>query len=252
MRIVLALAILLLSTSLATAADDPPTRWMLAVASDRADGVTLVNGVPIHRFAKSGSGKENLSTASLPLAPWLVNGRNVIEVRIAKVAPGGKVGTQFVKSEAQFRDGTLEFVETPLTVAFEAAAEGLPRWRFLDAEPIGQDEAGLRKAVAALHAAVAKADTKTMMAVRKPYFDDLTRIYGAPPPDLEKQLAAELKQGKLRPLPAKLTVSTAHDGKVAIVETAEGTAPIRADAKDGHMELGQYWSKLDGKWLLIR
>lgn len=252
MRIVLALALFLLTGALARAADDPPTRWMLAVASDRADGVALVNGVPIHRFAKSGSVKENLSTASLPLAPWLVNGRNVIEVRIAKLGSGGKVGTQFVKSEAQFMDGRLQFVETAQTVAFEARAEGLPRWRFLDAEPMGADESGLRTAVSALHAAVGKADTKGMMSVRKPYFDDLTQIYGAPPPDLEKQLAAELKQGKLRPLPGKLTVSTAHDGKVAIVETAQGGAPIRADAKDGHMELGQYWSKLDGKWLVIR
>jgi len=250
MRALLALG-LMLWTAASQAADDPPARWMLAVASDRADGVALVNGVPIHHFAKAGKA-DQASTSSLSLAPWLVNGRNVIEVRIVEVAAGGNVGAQFIKSEREFMEGKMQRVEAPQTLRFEAEAAGLPRWSFLDAAPMAGDEAGLRKAVADLHAAVAKRDVKAMVAARKPFFDDLSQIYGAPPPDMEQQLAADLKRSKLAPLPAKLTVSTAHDGKVAIVETATGEAPIRAEAKDGRMELGKYWAKLGGKWLIVR
>jgi hypothetical protein len=252
MRTLLTILLVWLTTGYAAAADDPPMRWTLAVASDRADGIALVNGVPIHRFVKASSTKQNLSTASLSLAPWLINGRNVIEIRVSKLAPDGEVGTQLIKSEDQLMQGKMERIAAPGSHKFEVDAQTLPRWRFLDAEPLGNDQPALLKAVAALHAAAGKADAKAMMAARKPYFDDLSQIYGPVPPDLEKQLAAELKRGKLQPLSNQLRVTTAHDGKLAIVETPDGEAPIRAEGKDGRMEIGTYWAKLDGKWLMVR
>jgi hypothetical protein len=243
-------ALLALTTGAARAQPEGAARWTIAVAADKADDVVLANGAPIHRFAKVES-KDGLSTASIPLAPWLVNGRNTIEVRVDRLAPGGEVKAKLAKSEDDGFGGWRP-VAAGQAATFEEQADGLPRWRFLDAEPMGADEAGLRKAVAALHAAAAKRDVKTMLAIGKPYFDDLSKIYGAPPPGYERELAAELKKAKLRPLPAELRISTAHDGKLAIVETLGGEAPIRAEARDGHMDLGRYWAKLDGQWRTVR
>lgn len=252
MRILSALLLLLLTVGRAGAADDPPTRWTLAVSSDRADGVALVNGVPIHRFAKAGATDKNASTASLQLAPWLVNGPNVIEVRMTRQAPGGEVGARVIKSERQMLDGEFERLVAPHTMTIHLEAQGLPRWRFLDAEPLGSDQPGLLKAVAGLHAAAAKADARALMATRKPFFDDMSQIYGPAPAGYEAELGAELTRAKLAPLPERLRIATAHDGKLAIVETPDGQAPVRAEAKDGRMLIGQYWAKLDGQWLLVR
>jgi hypothetical protein len=252
MRFLLALALLILAALPSNAADDPPTHWTLAVASDRADGIALVNRVPIHRFSRAAAPKDAASTASLSLAPWLVNGANVIEVRVTKIGTGGSVGTRLIKSQDELMSGKMEQIIAPRSVTIEAQVTGLPRWRFLDAEPIGTDQPNLLKAVAAVHAAAGKGDAKTLMATRKPYFDDLSQIYGPVPPDLEKQLAAELKGAKIEPLSERLRITTAHGDKLAIVEAPDGRAPIRASGKDGQMELGLYWAKLDGQWLLIR
>lgn len=245
----LLLLLLLLPAGAALAQPEGAARWMIAVAAAKADGAVLVNGVPVHRFAKAGT-EDGLSTTSLPLAPWLVNGRNVVEVRADRIAAGGEVKAKLVKSDDDESD--WKPVAAGQTLAFEEQADGLPRWRFLDAEPMGGDEAGLRKAVAALHAAAAKRDVKAIMATGKPSYDDLSKLYGDPPPDLDKQLAAELKESKLRPLPKDLKVSTAHGGKLAIVETAGGEAPIYAESKDGRMDIGRYWAKLDGQWRAVR
>jgi len=249
MRSLVALLLFLLVPGAALAQPEGAMRWMIAVAADKADGAVLVNGVPIHRFAKVEK-KDGLSTASLPLAPWLVNGRNVIEVRADRIAAGGEVKAKLVKSDDD--EGDWKPVAAGRTLTLDEQADGLPRWGFLDAEPMGGDEAGLRKAVAALHAAAAKRDAKAIMATGKPNFDDLSKLYGDPPPDMDKHLAQELKAAKLRPLPKDLKISTAHGGKLAIVETAAGGAPIRADAKDGHMDLGRYWAKFDGQWRVVR
>lgn len=244
------LLLLLLPAGAAQAQPEGAARWMIVVAADKADGAILVNDVPVNRFAKA-AGKDGLSTTSLPLAPWLVNGRNVVRVRADRIAAGGEVKAKLVKTDDDGFGGWKP-VAAGQALDFEEQVEGLPRWRFLDAEPMGADEAGLRKAVAALHAAAARRDVKAMMATGKPNFDDLSKLYGDPPPDLDKQLAAELKKAKLRPLPKELKVSTAHGGRLAIVETAQGEAPIAAESKDGRMDIGRYWAKLDGGWRTVR
>lgn len=247
------LAFLLLLTAMPVrAADDPPTHWALAVLSDRADGLTLVNGVPIHGVAKAGATEKNASTTTIPLAPWLVNGRNVIEVRLIRLAPGGELGARVIKSQQQMMEGEFERLIAPHTITFQVEADGLPRWRFLDAEPLGNDQPALLKAVAALHAAAARADAKALMAMRQPYFDDMAKIFGPAPPGYEDELADELKRAKLAPLPDRLRINTAHEGKLAIVDTPEGLAPVRAEISGGRMLIGQYWAKLDGQWLLVR
>jgi hypothetical protein len=124
--------------------------------------------------------------------------------------------------------------------------------RKLEGQDMRRDQPNLLKAVAALHAAAARSDAKAMMAARKPYFDDLSQIYGAPPPDLEAELAKELKGAKVQPLPEYLQVTPAHDGRLVVVESIEGLAPVRAEGKAGRMELGRYWAKLDGQWLMVR
>jgi hypothetical protein len=252
-RLRVCLAFLLLLTAMpAVAADDPPTQWSLAVLTDRADGMTLVNGVPIHGFTKAGASEKNTSTVNLPLAPWLVNGRNVIEVRLTKLAPGGELGARVIKSERDMAEGQFERLLAPHTITFQLETQGLPRWRFLDAEPLGNDQPALLKAVAALHAAAARADGKALVAMRKPYLDDMSQLFGPPPAGYEDELTDELKQARLAPLSDRLRISTAHDGRLAIVENPDGRAPVRAEIAGGRMEIGFYWAKLDGQWLLVR
>src|SRR5262245_45384118 len=130
MRVWLAFLSLLLAMPARAATDDPPTAWTLVVLSDRADGVVLVNGVPIHRFAKAGATEPSPSTTELQLGQWLLNGDNLVEVKMTKQAPGGEVGAQLIKSEQDRKEGELERLIAPHTITFELeGVKDLPRWR---------------------------------------------------------------------------------------------------------------------------
>jgi hypothetical protein len=106
--------------------------------------------------------------------------------------------------------------------------------------------------VAALRAAYAKGDAKTIVALYRPFGDDLKPYAGDIMAGAEESLAQGLKTAKVAPLPAGLTVARFYGNRLFVVAGPDGAAPIQVTNGDQTLEAGRFWILKNGKWQIIR
>lgn len=242
-----------LSASLAFTASiahaDPPN-VAVNVIHGAAVGIIRVNGVPIHRFTPTPDGGS--STDVIGIGQWVVEGDNTVTVE-TQSKDGGTTRVAVVRTigEPDLFDGEIAGAGS---TQCKVPLKGVPRWGWLDAEQWTGDNQALLAAVAALHVAFGKGDTKAIMRLYKPFADDMQPYMG---PLAESDLAEPLKGGTVQPLPTDLTIDSYYDHRLFVVRRGDGSAPIRvlneAVVKGmPALEAGEYWIRKGGQWQIIR
>jgi hypothetical protein len=190
------------------------------VIHGRSQGDVRVNGVPVHRFIPTRDGEP--ATDIISIGQWVVDGENSITVE-SVTKDGGSTRVVIVRTmdEPNLFDGEIAGAGT---TEYKLPLKDVPHWGWLDAEQWTGDSQALLAAVAALHAAFANADVKAIMALYKPFADDMLPYMGPLPED---DLAEPLKGATVQPLPADLTVESFYDHRLFAVRRADGSAPIR-------------------------
>ena len=242
------IAILLLATNAALAAG--PANITANVIHDQAQGVLRVNGVPVHRFSGTPPGDSGPLTDAVGLGQWLVEGDNLIEVETE--GPAGKE-TQLVIVAAPDAPNLYEGkVQGSGKTSYKLALKDVPRWGWFSADAWTGDDQDLLAAVGALHAAYAKGDAKTIVALYKPFADDMKPYAGDVLAGAEEGIAEGLKTAKVAPLPAGLTVAGFYGNRLFVVAAPDGSAPIQVSNGDSTLEAGRFWIRKDGRWQIIR
>ena len=131
----------------------------------------------------------------------------------------------------------------------------MPKWRWLNATPVDAGAQGLTDSVGKLHKAFSTSALDDIVLLAEPFFAENELAGGPSATDFREQVGPMLKAGKLVPLP-KLTATRHADGKLFRVVGADGKPPIVVVIKQGDMtnaiRMGEWWSKLDGNWKLVR
>ena len=232
-----------------------PTNITVNVNYENAAGWILVNGVPIHRF-EGGAPEEGMSspTDAVNVGLWLVNGPNTLAVESKALAEGGRADVTIVSGFGE-ADLLKETIAGDGRVELAVTGENMPRWGWEDAEAVSGDGADLLETVAALHAAVEAKDTDAFEKAQEASIADLTQVWGPMPDEMRQEMRAFITATPVQPLPADLVATPHLDGRLWVVASPEGMAPIRVvDDQDANMriETGMYWIKKDGRWQIIR
>ena len=243
-------------------------QFLLVIKHDGSQGVARINGVPAHHFSSSlGQGSETDSVGSMSM--FAKNGANVITVEARPEAAGHKASTEVsvIVNTGSFDDLNKSLFTQKIdgsgSATYTVVLQGVPQWAFLTGTAWSGDKNAVLAAVRALHKAYADRDFKTIEAVQKAGFDDLSAAMGealGSYADLCADQRKLLKTAKLSPLDAQLTVESFYDGRLLVVSDKDGLAPIRlasaAVDKEGRpketMATGQFWIYRDGKWSVIR
>jgi len=249
------LAAVLVAGWMLPAAAQEPTNITVNVNYLNAAGRILVNGVPIHRF-EGGAPEEGMGrpTDAVNVGLWLVNGANVLAVESKALAEGGQAEVVIVRGFDE-ADLLRETIAGEGRVELAVAGENLPRWAWEDAEAVAGDGGDLLQAVAALHAALEAKDVDAFERAQEASIADLTQVWGPMPEEMRREMRAFLTATPVQPLPADLVATPHLDGRLWVVATPEGAAPIRVvDDQDANMriETGMYWVRKDGRWQIVR
>lgn len=231
-----------------------PPSWTLNLLYEDAEGVVVINGVPVHHFPRRFPDGTVTGTSFFGISEWLVNGGNRIEIRIAKVVNDGWVESLLAKSREDLEKPRERRVQPGIVTLSESAAE-VPGWSWLTAEPLGNDEAGVRAAVGALHAALERNNLKAFDQMRVPLEKDFEALWAKLSERERGNLHRQLTAGKVEPLATPLSIDLAYGGRLVGVSGPDGQAPVRVElGQDSPVpfETGQFWAKLDGQWKLVR
>ena len=133
----------------------------------------------------------------------------------------------------------------------------MPRWGWFTADPWTGDDKALLAAVAALHAAYAKGDVKTIIALYQPFEDDLKPYAGSVLEGAAEGLAGTLKGATVAPLPTSPRVERFYGNRLFVVEGPDAAPPIvvtNESVVQGQpvLQSGQFWIRKQGKWWIIR
>jgi hypothetical protein len=219
--------------------------------------------------------------SQMKLNPWIVEGRNPIEVRLGP-PPGGKVDSgaelkmQVLKAEhgkelapdASLLSFVWSEAEQPLekeglTPVFEAPvpiAEGHGRWAWEDATPFADgDRPDVEALVFALHAALAARDEATVVAYLGVKTEEYARALDVPAAELESDLRATLREHFAAPDwhmdpvdPAQLALEPSAGGKLVTVTEAGGRAPLRGEGDGKKYTLDLTVSRLAHGFTIVR
>ena len=254
----------------ASALADPPQPVTLNVNAIGAQGVVRINGIPLRYFKEAGPKTTSsaagtftdasptgfMSTTYLLLC---TNGDNQVSIEAQTTDPKGEVRMTLVKSmdaPALF-DQTLKKAGT---LNYTLAQTGLPEWTWVTADKVADGKGELLKTVAAYQQAFVKKDIATIHAFEKSYFDNMMKMMPMPPGELQEGLKEDGKQisaAKLQPMaPADdLQVESYMDGRLYVVLDKNHNAPVILEAPDapGHpWSMGEYWSRIGGKWYVVK
>lgn len=249
MKLALALIsclLVLAGTALAAA----PANITANVIHDQSQGVLRVNGVPVHRFSGTPSAESGPLTDAVGIGQWLVEGDNVVEVEAEGSA--GKETQLVIVAEPNAPDLYDGKIEGSGKTSYKLTLKDVPRWGWFAGDAWTGDDKDLLAAVAALHDAYAKGDAKTIVALYRPFADDMKPYAGDVLAGAEEGIAAGLKTAKVAPLPAGLKVTSFYGNRLFVVTAPDGSAPIQVTNGDSTLEAGRYWILKDGKWQIVR
>lgn len=233
---------------------DPLPTYGAGVQYSNAYVVLEVNGAPVLTFGEDGEDVGYTGGGGGPISNWLMPGKNEIALIIEKRGDSGEPAVSLEISDPSTG-------ETAVSEQFTKAGRHvvrlddvkLPPWSFMAGETWAGDEKGLTEAVHALYSAATKRDVEALMTMHGPFIEDTAKLWSLDPAEMREELADAFGRSlSIDPLP-KLTLRPYLDGKVVRVTGPKDEAPIEADgADDMHLEMGEWWSKLEGEWKVVR
>ena len=239
----------------------------LNLVGQNVQGNIILNGISIANY-KLGATKRS-STVSL--TPWLINGENKLQVSINKSKTPKSQETATLKAEVHFQPKLGAIVknqlfdlkkrpplktgdnDTPQTYYIQASE--LPEWGWSKGKTDFHDISEIKAAIYKLHSAFKKRNIAAIRETEKFLFDDMERLTGREGLERRQYRGEIILKGEPEPL-GQLRVIPYADGKVVRVTNKDGLAPIRVYFRYGNggkiILTGQYWSKINGQWYVVR
>lgn len=230
-------------------------------------GHILLNGISIANY-KLG---ENKRKSVVSLTPWLKNGENKLQISINKLSPKQELDEASLKIELQFQPKLGEIskkeifsekgqlltsvIENKTLKTYYVKADELPVWGWQKGEEAFHDENEIKQAVFKLHSAFKKRNIKQIRETENFLFEDMEALTGREGLERRQYRGEIILKGETEPL-GQLRIIPYADGKVVRVTNKDGLAPIRVYFRYGNggkiILTGQYWSKINGQWYVVR
>ena len=227
----------------------------LIITSRDAAGSIILNGISIGDH-KAG---EKPGKTRIALTPWLQNGDN--KLIISTRQPSTK-RSPFVLAElaitplgGELQKNKLFELNAASTKTLTIKVSNMPAWQWQKGEATFHDTDELRSAVKRLHAAFAAKDKKKIRRTESPLFKDMEKMTGRQ--GLERRVFRNeiIEKGNLEPLP-EIIIVPFDNGRIMRVTSPTREAPIRVfmDYGNGGKAIftGQFWSRIDGEWFVVR
>jgi len=251
----------------------PDQRHSVQLSSSLLRVVVRLNGCVVHDSHDHGARLLDRS-----LVPWLVRGQNHLEALLAPLPPREDEEPSFslalhrVERGAGAWDGNLlvAYEWTDNEAALDAyALRRVFAHRFTAHEPHGAaawsgsppfaapDAALCLGVVEALHAALARRDLSTAMAMLRLKHTELSLGLEEAPASIEEAYADllgglwEARDARLEPLPS-LHVETTGEGRLAHVRGPNDEPPIVLRGGDRVLALSPTLSRIDGHYRIVR
>lgn len=233
----------------------------------------VLNGIQVSERV---SGKSGMSQTNLN--PWIVEGRNKIQV-FAGPAAGGKgaprLGMKLLGGPYGELPPTLAAAEwdaaaNPLagsgyTLVWEhefTPESAFGRWAWQDApeSSVGAEErAGITALVEEVRSSLVKGDVKRMSELFQLKHAEMARALDMTEAEMSEGMNgmfeefAQVANRKVEPLDAGGLVMTPQaGGRLIRVTAAAGGAPVKASAEDVELELEMAVSRVGGRWTITR
>lgn len=230
-------------------------------------GHILLNGISIANYQLG----ENKRKSVVSLTPWLKNGENKLQISINKLSPKQELDAASLKIELQFQPKLGEItkkeifsekgqrltsvIENKTLKTYYVKADELPVWGWQMGEEAFHDENEIKQAVFKLHSAFKKRNIKQIRETEKFLFEDMEALTGREGLERRQYRGEIILKGEAEPL-GQLRIIPYADGKVVRVTNKDGLAPIRVYFRYGNggkiILTGQYWSKINGQWYVVR
>lgn len=230
-------------------------------------GHILLNGISIANYQLG----ENKRKSVVSLTPWLKNGENKLQISINKINPKQELDAASLKIELQFQPKLGEIskkeifsekgqlltsvIENKTLKTYYVKADELPVWGWQKGEEAFHDENEIKQAVFKLHSAFKKRNIKQIRETEKFLFEDMEALTGREGLERRQYRGEIILKGEAEPL-EQLRIIPYADGKVVRVTNKDGLAPIRVYFRYGNggkiILTGQYWSKINGQWYVVR
>lgn len=211
-----------------------------------------INGVP---FAH-GDGEDKGATGTRRLAPWLLEGRNVVSIETTSAGKGGLEALMNcpnvdVKSPGENPD-SYGFVAFDTPGGEEIAFDGTPSLDMPYADAVHDSDAGLADAVRALQADFRSADPEKIADG----YTGMLKVSAAMGRRMERgdvvgMMTEVLPDAEITYLD-DFEIRSAMGGRVWVVTAPDGyTPPIMFKAGPIRLRAGRIWSYMDGSWQMI-
>ena len=230
-------------------------------------GHILLNGISIANYQLGETKRKSV----VSLTPWLKNGENKLQISINKINPKQELDAASLKIELQFQPKLGEItkkeifsekgqlltsvIENKTLKTYYVKADELPVWGWQKGEEAFHDENEIKQAVFKLHSAFKKRNIKQIRETEKFLFEDMEALTGREGLERRQYRGEIILKGEAEPL-GQLRIIPYADGKVVRVTNKDGLAPIRVYFRYGNggkiILTGQYWSKINGQWYVVR
>ncbi len=239
----------------------------LELEGQNIQGHILLNGISIANYRLG----ESKRTSIISLTPWLKNGENKLQISINKISPQLDLDTASLNGELQFQPKVGEItkkqifkadgqslkkaIEAKALKTFYVTATELPEWGWQKGEEAFHDMNELKQAVYKLHHSFKKRNIKEIREIEKYLFKDMEKLTGREGLERRQYRGEIILKGTPETL-GQLRIIPYADGKIVKVTNKDGLAPIRVYFRYGNggkvILTGQYWSKIDGQWFVVR
>jgi hypothetical protein len=239
----------------------------LHLVGQNVQGNIILNGISIANY-KLGETKRS---TTISLTSWLTNGENKLQVSINKSKAPKSQETSTLKASVHFQPklGTitknqlfelknlppLNSNDSDIPQTYFIQASELPEWGWSKGKADFHDIREIKAAVYKLHSAFKKKNISAIRETEKFLFDDMERLTGREGLERRQYRGEIILKGEPEPL-GQLRVIPYADGKVVRVTNKDGLAPIRVYFRYGNggkiILTGQYWSKINGQWYVVR
>lgn len=227
----------------------------LRLTGKAARGTLILNGVSI---AHHETGPEERS-ATIALTPWMKNGANRLHITTSgpmeNTPPDLKVTLITTQPSGKADEKQLFHMKKPAARQTIITATGLPEWRWMAGEATFHDHEEIKSAVRRLHDAFANKDTNTIRNMEAPLFADMETLTGREGLARRQYRNEVIEKGKIEPL-RRMIIVPFDNGRIMRVTNPDGEAPIRIYFNYGGggkaILTGQFWSKINSEWKVVR